>query len=226
MGLDSVELVMEYEDEFAIVMPDGTAAGFKTLGDVAAFVTASLLPRSSDVACSTAQTFRIVRRFLVERAGVARSEVVPDAPIQSLIPVRRRRELMRVLEAESRWPVTLEHHHALIYPAIVVHLAVTVATVYWIAASPMAGLAGPLAPVVIFAFAVLLVLCASPLTMCFPSHCKTIRDLVVRTSPPSHACDAIDPVVLQKIIAITAVQMGMKPEELSASTRFADLGVR
>jgi len=38
MGLDSVELVMEFEDEFEITIPDADAEQMETIGDVILFV--------------------------------------------------------------------------------------------------------------------------------------------------------------------------------------------
>jgi len=38
-SLDVVELIMAFEDEFDIVLPDEDIAGFKTVGDVVNYIT-------------------------------------------------------------------------------------------------------------------------------------------------------------------------------------------
>lgn len=42
MGLDSVELVMEWEDEFEIDIPDEAAGTMRSIGDVTDWITAHL----------------------------------------------------------------------------------------------------------------------------------------------------------------------------------------
>jgi hypothetical protein len=226
MGLDGVELLMEYEDEFGIVIPDQEATHFETIGEVAAFVTASLLPTRLDSACPTAQTFRMVRRFLVEQAGVARNTVKLQAAVRALIPLFSRRALMRMLESKARWPLELNRHRAVTYPAILVHVGATAAMSFWLINNQMSMVAAaPLIMTAIALFAVMLFTWTSSLAVCFPSDCTTLRDLIEQTTPFARANIRIDPAVLHKILAITAAQMGVKPEELSASTRFADIGV-
>lgn len=52
VGLDSVELVMAFEEEFAIAIPNEAAERLQTIGDVADYVTARLAaegrPRDRD----------------------------------------------------------------------------------------------------------------------------------------------------------------------------------
>ncbi len=45
MGLDSVELVMRFEEEFEIEIPDAVAENIRTVGDVVDFVAAELVRR-------------------------------------------------------------------------------------------------------------------------------------------------------------------------------------
>lgn len=40
-SLDTVELIMEFEKEFGITIPDGKAEGIKTVGDAIAYIEAN-----------------------------------------------------------------------------------------------------------------------------------------------------------------------------------------
>jgi len=64
MGLDSVELVMSFEEEFEIEIPDAVAEKMTTVGDVVDFVTQELmrLGRKSD----SLDVFLRVRRRTVD----------------------------------------------------------------------------------------------------------------------------------------------------------------
>jgi hypothetical protein len=88
MGLDLVELTMEMEDEFAISIPDETAAALTTIGATIDFIVADL--RRRDGVCLTARAFYRVRQGLVARCRASRSDVRLDAPIRPLVGKRRR----------------------------------------------------------------------------------------------------------------------------------------
>lgn len=58
MGLDGVELVMEFEDEFGLQFPDAVAERMRSVGDVTEYVYAELrktVPQAE--ACSTSRSF-------------------------------------------------------------------------------------------------------------------------------------------------------------------------
>lgn len=44
MGLDTVELVLTYEDEFGILIPDADAERMRTVGDVSSFIASKVDP--------------------------------------------------------------------------------------------------------------------------------------------------------------------------------------
>jgi acyl carrier protein len=91
MGLDTVELVMEVEQTFAITIDDHDASEILTVGDLYRYVLKELEGEDSDV-CLTAATFYRFRRALMEGLGVDRDRVRTSTPVEDLIPVEDRQE--------------------------------------------------------------------------------------------------------------------------------------
>lgn len=76
MGMDSVELVMRFEEDFGITIPDSAAEKMVTPGDVIAFVVAELhrLGRAipeEDVAAR-------VRHIVLDQTGIKESAYSPE----------------------------------------------------------------------------------------------------------------------------------------------------
>ena len=69
MGLDGVELVMEVEDHFKVILPDAECAQVRTVADLGALVI-SRLPRSGRT-CPTARRFFDLRAHAMEATGLS-----------------------------------------------------------------------------------------------------------------------------------------------------------
>lgn len=78
MGLDTVELVMAVEEQFAIEIPDEVAATLETVGLLHEFVV-SQLQRRSLLPIDAAAVFSKLRDVICEQTGVERGRIVPDA---------------------------------------------------------------------------------------------------------------------------------------------------
>lgn len=87
MGLEGVELVMEFEDEFGISIPDEEASRQITVGDTVNYIV-GILSRQTPLigVCSSAHSFYLLRSELVRRYGVERNRVKLDARVSSLVP--------------------------------------------------------------------------------------------------------------------------------------------
>lgn len=77
MGLDSVELVMSVEEQFAIEIPDDIAETLGTVGRLHSFVISELErvgnPRDAAV------VFAELRELICDRLGIKPERVVPEA---------------------------------------------------------------------------------------------------------------------------------------------------
>ncbi len=106
MGLDTVEMVMEFEDEFGISIPDAEAEQLQTVGQTVDYIVKVLRGQMigndpEDWVCVSARRFYQVRRGLQESFGVARSRVRPRVAIAELIPPG---------EARGRWKSFTKEH--------------------------------------------------------------------------------------------------------------------
>jgi acyl carrier protein len=79
MGLDTVELVMAVEEEFAIEIPNSEAGKMERVGDMHAFVMRTLRQRDEAAVVDDAQVWARLREVIVEQLGVRPDEVTPTA---------------------------------------------------------------------------------------------------------------------------------------------------
>ena len=77
MGLDTVELVMTVEEEFALQISDADAAKMERVGDMHTFILKTLRERGESV--NDAQVWTRLREIVVEQLGVRPDEVTPTA---------------------------------------------------------------------------------------------------------------------------------------------------
>jgi|GEM_PF-1068338 len=90
MGLDTVELVMDVEDKFDIVIWDADYPGLATVGDMHALIIqrlqASLDPRPEPPPCPSTMTFLKVRQFFATTFDIGRPMISPKTPLETLLP--------------------------------------------------------------------------------------------------------------------------------------------
>jgi acyl carrier protein len=77
MGLDTVELVMEVEEEFSIDIPNELASTLTTVGKLHCFVVAELHRR--DRPRPSKEVFEQLRELIVTQIGVRPEQVVANA---------------------------------------------------------------------------------------------------------------------------------------------------
>jgi hypothetical protein len=92
MGLDGVELVMEIEETFGVVIPHDQAGAMVSVGDIYEFLSHNCSIESRE-GCVTSAAFYRLRAALCDVAGVERSRVRPAADLDSLVPRRKRRQI-------------------------------------------------------------------------------------------------------------------------------------
>lgn len=91
MGLDTVELVMEFEDGFELKIPDEDACRMRTVGDVIAFIA-----RAKDLSfvreCPTAHVFYCLRRELIKLFQLDREYLRPSTELCNILSSTQREE--------------------------------------------------------------------------------------------------------------------------------------
>ena len=77
MGLDTVELVMAVEEEFALEISNADAAKMERVGDMHAFILRTLRERGASP--DDAEIWKRLHQIVVEQLGVRPDEVIPTA---------------------------------------------------------------------------------------------------------------------------------------------------
>lgn len=106
MGLDTVELVMAFEEKFEITIPDEDAEKIVTVRDVIDYVYARVNHADAKT-CLTQRAFYRLRRALQSELSLARPAVRPATRLTSIVPVEDRRavwERLRSAVGASAWP--------------------------------------------------------------------------------------------------------------------------
>ena len=94
MGLDTVELVMAFEEEFGIEFPDEEAESMITVRDVVMFVKKKLGVTPPEE-CMTQRVFYKLRRALIENYGLQRHMITRKTVLSDLISIK---------QIEEGWP--------------------------------------------------------------------------------------------------------------------------
>lgn len=108
MGLDGVEMVMEFEDVFGVAIPDDVAESLRTIQDTVDWIAPRVLARPLR-ACSTSSTFYRFRRTLVGSLGVDRAAVRPNARLHDLTRGTPRRKVRDALRTGDFVAVPRQH---------------------------------------------------------------------------------------------------------------------
>ena len=171
MGLDSVELVMAFEEGFGVSISDAEAVTCRTPGDVIDLVCGKL-QTSDDTVCVSQRGFHVLRRALIETLGISRGDVDLDFDIRSFASGKSDREIWEGLKTATQarsWPPLVRPSWLVgilwIVPVLV--FLVLLSAAHW-------AIAG--------SCAVVSVLAASRFTSQFcsriPAWCSKVRDLV------------------------------------------------
>lgn len=94
MGLDTVELVLAFEEEFGIEIPDEDAEKMVTVGDVVRFMQKKIAVTPPEE-CLTQKIFYKLRRALIENYNLQRRQILRKTRMSELISVK---------EIEEGWP--------------------------------------------------------------------------------------------------------------------------
>lgn len=219
MGLDGVELVMEFEDEFGLPISDDDAEQMRTVGDVTEYVHAQLSEeRPQAGSCLTSRSFYRLRRELTRLMSLPRSDITPKTKLGILIPQEQRREVWQALLSSGIQIPSLQRSTATAWTAaiIVTALPAGLAVITWEPWYLLAAL--PLWFVVSLA--------TRPLAVFVPDRVQTISDVVMHTTSMK-ASDLTDAIptrreILYKIKVITSEQLGIPIEKITEDSRFTE----
>jgi acyl carrier protein len=225
MGLDAIEIILEVEDCFGITISDAEAEQVRTVGDLAAIVNARLLA-ASQLRCPSFESFLSIRQFMRDFLNRPQLRLKPSTEIAAIIPLGRRREMWRQLNAwlgETTPPLRRPRPIAISIAVISLLAFATGIATAWIDKSFV--LIGFLS-----AEALAIILCLATIPCCVvpPANVATFGDLTRRltgltasTNPyikPDEAFAALREIIVDAL--------GVKPEQVVPTARFVqDLGM-
>jgi hypothetical protein len=99
MGLDSVELVIRFEDAFGITIPDEIAAQLTTPRKVTDYI-ATRVSISDQPSCLSQQAFYFIRGKFVAYLHLSRDDFRPGVLLENLVPKENRRFIWAGLKSE------------------------------------------------------------------------------------------------------------------------------
>ena len=184
MGLDSVELVIAFEEAFSVAIEDAVAEKMRTPRDVIDFI-ARHRGSGTKKLCLTRRAFHRIRERMMA-VGIARIAIRPDASLTRLFPENTRRSMWVQARGDisrSQWP-ELERSARLqkiiSSTTIIVTSAVLVITFLKTRGSEPFGAFG-LAGISAALAAFLLFRLTRSQRQCFPGL-STVRDLAIRAA--------------------------------------------
>src|ERR1700682_306265 len=99
MGLETVELVIRFEEAFGITISDEVASRMTTPRDVTDYIVTQVATAERS-ACLSQQAFYFLRRGFSNRLQLPRTAFHSDVSLQALIPKETRKHVWRQLQTE------------------------------------------------------------------------------------------------------------------------------
>jgi hypothetical protein len=188
MGLDSVELVMEFEEAFGIQITDEEATNIRTPRMVIDLVL-SKLRKADEHVCRNQRAFYIIRKVLVRTFGLQRRSVTPDMRLRDFIPESRQKELWEQIKATfspGDWPplvVPRWMSRSLLILGLAVFVGGVIAATH---SSRRIGEGLSCGVLLLGVFGILAVLLTRPYRVCIPRHIVSIRDMIPYAITSAH----------------------------------------
>lgn len=229
MGLELVEIVMEVEETFGVVVSDEAAPEIRTVGQLHAYIL-DRRHQTEQQGCPTGQVFRDIRQVLTAAAAVPRQAVRPSTELAEILPPPIRRRVWKTLQQKvsGRLPgLRLPFRLGPILAGGCLIAGVVGAAIM----VPLVGLshAVALAGVPTFIMLCVMSVLTRPLAVALPWGLVTVGDLTLAAVPPGFEATATQPMtdaeVWEKLQRIVADILGVKIESVMPSARFVeDLG--
>jgi hypothetical protein len=99
MGLDSVELVIGFEDAFGVAIPDEVATQLTTPRKVTDFIMSQVIV-TEEPSCLSQQAFYFLRGKLMPSLNIPRRDLVPNTELETIIPLESRRLVWAGLKSQ------------------------------------------------------------------------------------------------------------------------------
>ncbi len=218
MGLDTVELVLAFEDEFGIVIDDRYAEKMRTPGDVADYVISKVRTKRQDP-CLSQIGFHRVRSLLMNEFAIPRKAIRPDTPLKDILVGDIRNNWARLKNAIGTDYFPKLQRPPLFVATVVFGIPALIALLLF-----LSGQAGSVALVCFFGLTVIAERLTSNLGNMTPRKLNNVEALIPFVGCVSNKVWNREQ-ALERIIEITAEQLGLKQEDIREDSYFVeDLG--
>ena len=99
MGLELVEIVMDVEETFGVIVSDEGATQIRTVAQLHEYIL-EYRQRDKQQGCPTGRVFRDIRQVLTATTSVPRREVRPSTKLETILPPRTRYRAWKRLQQD------------------------------------------------------------------------------------------------------------------------------
>jgi len=222
VGLESVELLLTFEEEFGIRIDESDAASLETPAQLATYIFARLTNADGKERNSLAQAgFYRLRSVLVRQFGAVRSEVTPDAPVSDFLKGDMRSQWQQLKEAIDAAHLPGLRCSRSVSVLMMLGLPIVAGAVAYFLGAPSWATV-----LILFLFWIFAAMLADRLGTVVPEGLNTVAAMVpyVSITTPDEWTREL---VLERILTLTAAQVGLNPSQVAPDASFsADLGLR
>lgn len=218
MGLDTVELVFAFEDEFGISIKDEDTEHLTTPAAVAAYIAARVRTRA-DQPCPSQAGFYRIRAILIRAFAIPRDQIFPNTLWSQLFLSDIQTQWCKLGQEikATRFPQLQRTRPFFLSIVILIPALLTLLGMNF-------GLPWIWSLLVFFILALLANSLTSKFGSLIPKRYETVSSLIPFVTCGSEVIWTHEE-VLAKVIAITAIQLGIPPEKIHADSHFVrDLG--
>ncbi len=224
MGLDTVELVMDVEDHFGILLREEESQKIRTIGDLADVILLRILA-SSTKTCPTIRVFYETRSLIRESLNSPKLRMRPSTKLIDLIPPSKRRHCWSSIRCMQPWRFPGLQMNRPMYVFTLTLIAIVYVIPFTLIPLEMWVISLSSSSLLAIVICVLMNRFRSE----FPLNYKTVGDLVrssVGSIVATKRTNLISKeLVLADLYPIVANQFGVDLDKLTQGTRFVeDLG--
>ena len=228
MGLDGVELVLAFEEQFGIEISDAEAELMTTPSKVITYITGKLNDVDDEV-CQSQRSFYLLRRGVIKVLGIKRNELTPATKLREFHPSNDASSWwVQLKEAvgANLWPSLERPRYVVALISFISFLATIVSMYILLSINVENSAALPVVGLVVFGLvAAILTYCTKPMCQVIPSKIATLANLVPYTAT-SKSIQWSEELIRLTVKAIILEQLGIKESKYSEDAHFfKDLGV-
>lgn len=228
MGLDSVELVMEIEESFDIIIPDEDASKILTVGDMHSYVIDKLKQSGLESGCATQRAFYLLRRNIIKELSPTQKKIKPKDLTECYFPKKDRKRSWKKYKnrLKLKFP-NLQRPRWLVNVLIIIYITMSILYIFKQSVSNHPWVLTFILYSIVFCYVSSIL--TGPFARNIPSECKTLggftKTLLAKNTKEIGLSRFLKSDVWDILCFLTSYQLGIEPETIKPESRFVeDLG--